>query len=43
MKVLIADDNPVWTKLMAGTVERYDFEAIVVDNGQDAIAQAANR
>ncbi len=37
MKVLIADDNPMWTKLLAKTVERYDFDAIIVDNGRDAM------
>ncbi len=37
MKVLIADDNPMWTKLLAKTVERYGFGAILVDNGRDAM------
>ncbi|MGB7347795.1 MAG: protein kinase [Pirellulaceae bacterium] len=39
MKVLIADDNPMWTKLMAKTVERYDFESITVDNGKDVLRE----
>jgi serine/threonine protein kinase len=39
VKVLIADDNPMWTKLLAKTVERYDFDAIVVDNGGDAMRE----
>ncbi len=39
MKVLIADDNPMWTKLLAKTVERYDFDAITVDNGRDAMRE----
>ncbi|QDT09708.1 protein kinase domain-containing protein [Planctomycetes bacterium K23_9] len=39
MKVLIADDNPMWTKLLAKTVERYDFESVTVDNGRDALRE----
>lgn len=41
MKVLIADDNPMWTKLLAKTVERYDFTAVTVDNGKDAMRELA--
>lgn len=37
MRVLIADDNPMWTQLLAKTVARYDFESITVDNGQDVL------
>ncbi len=39
MKVLIADDNPMWTKLLAKTVERYDFESVTVDNGKAVLAE----
>lgn len=37
MKVLIADDNPMWTELLAQTTARYDFEPVTVDNGQSAM------
>lgn len=39
MRVLIADDNPMWTKLLSKTVERYDFEAVTVDNGKDVLRE----
>ncbi len=39
MKVLIADDNPMWTKLLAKTVERFDFESVIVDNGKDVLTE----
>ncbi|NND97215.1 MAG: protein kinase [Pirellulaceae bacterium] len=42
MKVLIADDNPMWTKLLAKTVARYDFTPITVDNGRDAMKELAS-
>ena len=37
MKVLIADDNPVWTKIIGATVERYDFEPLLVNDGMAAL------
>lgn len=41
MKVLIADDNPMWTQLLGKTVSRYGFDPIIVDNGKDALRQLA--
>ena len=37
MKVLIADDNPVWTKLLAKVVERFDFKAVTTNTGGDVL------
>ena len=39
LKVLIADDNPMWTRLLAKTVERYDFDPVIVENGRDAMRE----
>ncbi len=43
MKVLIADDNPMWTKLLAKTVARFDFDAITVKNGQEALRELGGK
>ena len=41
VKVLIADDNPVWTTMLAKIVSGCDFEPITVTNGRDAIRRLA--
>lgn len=37
MKVLIADDNPMWTELLANIVTRYDFTPVTVEDGKAAM------
>lgn len=38
MRILIADDDPVPTRLLEGTLERLGHDVLVTDNGVDALA-----
>lgn len=38
MKLLIADDNPVWRKLIEATVEPWGYRVILVEDGSQALA-----
>ena len=37
MRVLIADDDPTYRSLLGGLLTSWDFEAMVVSNGSDAL------
>ena len=41
MRVLIADDDPIWVKLLAKTVEQFEFEAVTVSSGRGVIRKLA--
>ena len=41
MKVLIAEDNPMFSKLLAKMVNSCDFEAVAVADGRDAMRRLA--
>jgi len=36
MKVLIADDDPVWRKLLEQNIRRWGYEVTTAENGQEA-------
>jgi serine/threonine protein kinase len=38
MKLLIADDNPVWRKLMQAAVAPWGYRVVVAENGREALA-----
>ncbi len=38
MKLLIADDNPVWRKLMQAAVAPWGYRVIIAENGREALA-----
>ena len=37
MRVLIADDDPTYRSLLGGLLTSWDFDAVVVSNGSDAL------
>ncbi|MEM9827657.1 MAG: protein kinase [Planctomycetota bacterium] len=37
MKVLIAEDNPMWSTLLEKNLRSWKYETVVVDNGTDAL------
>lgn len=37
MKLLIADDNPVWRKLMQAAVSPWGYRVVVAENGREAL------
>ena len=37
MKILIAEDNPMWSKLLEKNAQRWKFDPIVVGNGREAL------
>ena len=36
MKVLIADDDPMWRKLLTQNVEKWGYKVVTAENGQQA-------
>ena len=38
MKLLIADDNPVWRKLMQAAVAPWGYRVVIAENGREALA-----
>ncbi|WP_404307517.1 protein kinase domain-containing protein [Neorhodopirellula lusitana] len=39
MKLLIADDNPVWRKLIEAAVTPWGYDVVVAENGRQALAE----
>src|SRR4051812_24034936 len=37
MKLLIADDDPVFRTLLAGAAERWGYEPVLANDGEDAL------
>ncbi len=37
MRILVADDNPMWSRLLESNVKRWKFEPIVCSNGTDVL------
>lgn len=42
MKILIADDNPMWQTLLAGNVKQWNLQPILACDGRQAIEQLQN-
>jgi PleD family two-component response regulator len=36
MKILVAEDNPVFQTMLKNVLSKWDFEVVIADNGQDA-------
>lgn len=42
MRILVADDNPIWSRLLESNVKRWKFEPVVCKDGHEVLARMSS-